>query len=100
MTFRGFALGLALLVPSVAMAGPISVDGVWAPTASQSSDPLSQSLELAPFWGGVSWDGPLKGIGYLIKNEHGSDGRRRVSPQLERWRTRRFCSTSMSRSST
>lgn len=72
MTFRGFALGLALLVPSVAMAGPISVDGVWAPTASQSSDPLSQSLELEPFWGGVSWDGPLKGIGYLIKNEYGT----------------------------
>lgn len=67
MKFRGFALALAVLFPSLAVAGPIS-PGTW----SSLGDPVSaesqmlQSLNLAPFWAGESWDGPNLDAGALI----------------------------------
>jgi hypothetical protein len=69
--FHGVVLGLLLLTPSAALAGPISVDGVWSPMAA-TTDPNGLSAELDPFWAGVSWDGPLKGIGFLLAKEYGS----------------------------
>jgi hypothetical protein len=72
MRFRGFALALALLFPSVAAAGPISA-GTW----SSVGDPLAadaemlQSLNLAPFWAGNSWDGPNLDAGTLVQGLSG-----------------------------
>jgi hypothetical protein len=70
---KNLALVLVLLIPSTAMAGPIS-GGMWSPTPTvPSGDPTVQSLELAPFWSGESWDGWHKGIGYLLE-EYGLTG--------------------------
>ena len=73
MNVRGFILVLALLVPSAAMADPISVGGMWSLTSAPvSGDPL-QSLEPMPFWSGTSWDGQFMGVGYLI-DAYGTEG--------------------------
>jgi len=69
MTFRAsFAIVLALLVPSAALAGPISVTGTWSATTSTvPTGNGSEALELLPFWAGASWDGQRKGIRYLLE---------------------------------
>jgi hypothetical protein len=65
MKFRGFVLALALLAPSSALADPITLGGVWgSPNAPFGSEP--GSVTAAPFWGGVSWDCTVCGVGYLI----------------------------------
>ena len=53
---------LLLLLPSFASAGPITI-GSWSSVASVYGvvDGNQQ-----PFWDGLSWDGPLRGVGYLI----------------------------------
>lgn len=66
MKLRGIALAIVLLVPSVAAAGPITT-GTWSSISSPSSGALFQSLSLAPFWGGASWDGPGLNGGTLIE---------------------------------
>src|SRR5262245_25083563 len=69
MRFSAFALALALLVPSAASAGPISI-GTWSQIGG-SVNPDSQSLEslsFTPFWDHNSWDGPGLNGGTLIKN--------------------------------
>jgi len=67
MTLRGFVLVLALLVPSAAMADPISVGGLWSSTSTPAGgDPTLEPLSLLPFWSNSSWDGPLMNVGYLI----------------------------------
>jgi PEP-CTERM motif len=67
MTLRGFVLVLALMVPSAAMADPITVSGVWSPTmTAPSSDPNVLPLESTAFWSNPSWDGSLMGVAYLI----------------------------------
>jgi PEP-CTERM motif len=62
MILRRFALALALLVPSSALATPISV-GVWSSVPSPGSP---ANLQVAPFWAGLSWDCATCGIGYLL----------------------------------
>ena len=71
MTVRRLALVLVLLMPAVARAEPISVGGIWSPSATvESGDPMLQTLEFAPFWSGASWDGWHKGVSYLL-DEYG-----------------------------
>ena len=73
MMLRAFVLALALMLPAVGRAEPISVGGMWSPVATFGpSDPALQSLEIVPFWTGVSWDGPTKGVGYLIDEYTGA----------------------------
>jgi PEP-CTERM motif-containing protein len=65
-----FAVMLALLVPSAAVAGPIGA-GVWSPaTTPPSGVGTAGALNPLPFWSGGSWDSTRKGIGYLLE---GSD---------------------------
>ena len=72
-TLRGFVVVLALMVPSAAMAGPISVSTLWSSAAvSSGTDLTSLALDIAPFWAGTSWDGPHMGILDLIVQEYGS----------------------------
>ena len=67
MTLRGFVLVLALMVPSAAIADPITVSGMWSPTVTPpSSDPTVLPLEATAFWSNPSWDGHLMGVAYLI----------------------------------
>ncbi len=67
MTLRGFVVVLALMVPSAAMADPITVSGMWSPTMTPpSADPTVLPLEATAFWSNPSWDGPLMGVAYLI----------------------------------
>jgi hypothetical protein len=67
MTLRALILVLALLVPSAALADPISIGGMWSAASTPASgDPTGQPLGVQPFWTGTSWDGPLLGVGYLI----------------------------------
>ena len=67
MTLRGFVVVLALMVPSAAMADPITASGLWSPTMTPpSADPNVLSLEATAFWSNPSWDGPLMGVAYLI----------------------------------
>ena len=74
MTLRVFVLVLALLVPSAALADPISIGGTWSATSTPSSgDPTGLPLGLQPFWSGTSWDGPFLGVGYLI-DAFGTEG--------------------------
>lgn len=56
---------MTLLVPSVAAAGPISL-GVWSALPPADHDGY-------PFWDGVSWDGPTKGVGYFLGEYSGYD---------------------------
>jgi PEP-CTERM motif len=58
---------LFLLSPSLAAAGPITI-GSWSSVAS-----VSTNDDHAPFWDGVSWDGPLKGVGDLLNTFGYSD---------------------------
>ena len=71
MTLRSFVIALALLVPTVARAEPITVGGIWSPTATQSIGEGPQPLVLLPFWSGVSWDGWDRGVNYLL-DEYGA----------------------------
>jgi len=67
-------LGLALLAPSTAMAGPITT-GVWSglePSTSSESTLALGTGDLFPFWSGASWDGADKGIKFLLDKEYGS----------------------------
>ena len=71
MTLRGLVVVLALMVPSAAMADPITPSGLWSPTMSPpSADPNVPSLEATAFWSNRSWDGPLMGVAYLINAFH------------------------------
>jgi PEP-CTERM motif len=56
---------LLLSLPSVASAGPITIEpgASWSSVASIYG---SVDGDQQPFWDGLSWDGPLKGVGYLI----------------------------------
>jgi hypothetical protein len=67
MTLRAFVVVLALMVPSAAMADPITASGIWSPTMTPpSSDPNVLPVETTAFWSNPSWDGPLMGVAYLI----------------------------------
>jgi hypothetical protein len=60
----------------VALAGPISIDGIWSAAAAPSiltPDDGAMALTLTPFWAGISWDGERMGIGYLL-NVYGNQG--------------------------
>jgi hypothetical protein len=59
MKLRGLVLSLMLLVPSSALADPITLGGVW-------TSPATFGVESSPFWAGRSWDCGTCGIGYLI----------------------------------
>ena len=52
-----------LLSPSPAFAGPITI-GSWSAVGSACG---SVNADQAPFWDGASWDGPMKGVGYLLQ---------------------------------
>jgi hypothetical protein len=76
MKLRAVLLAALLSFPSAALAGPISIDGVWSPTATAptlTGDGGASALLIAPFWGGLSWDGEFMGIGYLL-NAYGNQG--------------------------
>ena len=68
-------LGLLMMVPSTAMAGPITA-GVWSPVVPQALDPTPDIAlgtgDLFPFWSGASWDGADKGVKFLIEKDYGS----------------------------
>jgi hypothetical protein len=73
MKLRGLVLAVALLVmPSLGFADPITVSpGTW----TSPTTPLTDSeggLLAAPFWSGLSWDGSLAGIGYMLNAFDGS----------------------------
>ncbi len=71
MTLRAFVVVLALIVPSTAMADPITASGLWSPTMTPpSADPNVLPLEATAFWSNWSWDGPLMGVAYLINAYH------------------------------
>jgi len=61
---RGLVLALVLLLPSSALADPVT-GGVWASVRSPIVNQQT-GLQIAPFWGGLSWDCDLCGVGYLI----------------------------------
>jgi PEP-CTERM motif len=58
---------LLLLLPSLASAVPITT-GSWSSVAYGGADGDGH-----PFWDGLSWDGPLLGVGYLIGAYGASD---------------------------
>ena len=69
MRFRGFALTLALLLPTATAAGPISV-GVWTEVTDGAATGQSGALgalTTPQFWDGDSWDGPNLNVGDLLK---------------------------------
>lgn len=67
MTLRAFVVVLALMVPSAAMADPITASGIWSPTMTPpSADPNAVTAEQTAFWSNPSWDGALMGVAYLI----------------------------------
>jgi hypothetical protein len=71
MTLRAFVVVLALMVPSAAMADPITASGLWSPTMTPpSADPTALPLEATAFWSNWSWDGPLMGLVYRIDAYH------------------------------
>ena len=75
MKLRSLILAIALLVPSVAMADPITVAGAsWSSTSGiPSGNPAVSQLELASFWSGHSWDGFHRGISYLLEEQASRD---------------------------
>lgn len=74
MMFRAFVLALALMLPAVGRAEPILVGGTWSAVSTFGvNDPNAQSLELLPFWSGVSWDGWNRGVGYLLDEYTGTE---------------------------
>ncbi|HEX2446257.1 MAG TPA: PEP-CTERM sorting domain-containing protein [Vicinamibacterales bacterium] len=62
MKLRAPLTALLLLLPSFASAGPITI-GSWSSVASIYG---VADGDQQPFWDGLSWDGQLKGVGYLI----------------------------------
>jgi PEP-CTERM motif len=62
MKLRAPLTALLLLFPSLASAGPITI-GSWSSVASIYG---VVDGDQQPFWDGLSWDGPLKNVGYLI----------------------------------
>ena len=74
MKLQPYVLALAVLVPSTALAGPISLSGTWSPTATASGSTSTEAaLGVLPFWAGTSWDGPNLGVGHLI-NAYSTSG--------------------------
>ncbi len=89
MKLRNLVLVLALLVPSIATAGPIST-GIWSPTSTVPvADPALHPLELASFWSGASWDGWHKGVRYLLE-EYGVTGLEYLNDGLGNYTSFRF----------
>ena len=66
MAYRGFVLALVLLVPTIARAEPISIGGSWSSVTLTSGGLATESLEIAPFWAGDSWDGLNMDVSYLL----------------------------------
>ena len=62
MKLGSVILALALLLPSVASAGPVTV-GAWSQGSTADAD-------LDSFWDGLSWDCPTCGAGYLLYSEY------------------------------
>jgi hypothetical protein len=71
MKLRAPLTALLLLLPSFASAGPITPFGSsWSSVASIYG---VVDANQQPFWDGLSLDGPLKNVGYLIGAYEGSD---------------------------
>ena len=64
MKLRGLVLAIVLLLPASALADPIS-GGMWTSVRTPMFNQQSGVL-VTPFWGGVSWDCPACGVGFLI----------------------------------
>jgi hypothetical protein len=73
MKFRGLVLALAIVMPSTALAGPITVGGLWATPLTSVTDPAQGGSEVAPFWSGLSWDCATCGVGFLV-DVYGTEG--------------------------
>lgn len=74
MKFRAVVLALALLlIPSSVLADPIVLGTTnWTHSNTPVMSNTQESLVIAPFWSGLSWDCDLCGVGYLI-NAYGDD---------------------------
>jgi hypothetical protein len=73
MKLPSFVLALALIVPSSALADPITLGGVaWSSTAGTPTDPSSSPVVADPFWSGLSWDCDICGVGYLLDAYNGN----------------------------
>jgi PEP-CTERM motif-containing protein len=70
MKLRGVVLAMALLLPSAALADPIT-SGVWTNVRTPLLDQQTGAV-VTPFWGGLSWDCQVCGVGYLI-NAYGNE---------------------------
>jgi hypothetical protein len=67
MKLRALALALVLLLPTSALADPLTLtSGTWTGTRTPVVDPMESGLTVAPFWSGASWDCAVCGVGYLL----------------------------------
>lgn len=64
MKLRGLVLAIVLLLPSAALADPIT-GGMWASVRTPLYNQQT-GVQITPFWGGLSWDCDVCGVGYLI----------------------------------
>ena len=67
MKLRSVVLAVALLLPSIVAAGPITT-GTWSKVGGPAgSDSSSLGVTTTPFWAGNSWDGPNLNVGDLLE---------------------------------
>ena len=64
MKLRGLVLAMVLLLPASALADPIT-GGMWSSVRTPMFDQQT-GVVVTPFWGGLSWDCAVCGVGYLI----------------------------------
>jgi hypothetical protein len=64
MKLRGLVLAMVLLLPSSALADPVT-SGVWTTVRTPMFDQQT-GAQITPFWGGLSWDCNTCGVGYLL----------------------------------
>lgn len=60
------ALAVALVLPTSAIAAPITINGVWTNVLTPVTDPGQGGAVVSPYWSGLSWDCPQCGVGYLV----------------------------------
>ena len=71
LKLRVLVLAVALLVPSSALADPITAGGMWQSLQTPLVNPALENAVVAPFWSGASWDCEHCGVGDLI-NAYGT----------------------------
>jgi PEP-CTERM motif len=66
MKLRGLILTLVLLTPSLAVADPITVGGLWQDSNTPLVDPAVGGLAVSPFWSNLSWDCTPCNVGDIV----------------------------------